>query len=786
MFPVKRFGQRAADAAAVQQNLAKVLERSAKKSEKHRGSRGHDPPKGTRKRRRPGGPDAQEPEPVKETRPSGQSFAEAREALGGKRKARRRGKRGGARNARDERASKGAAPPTPTPAASARDAAPVVLVDDPALRRPPRGADAAERGGALREGRGDDDGHGRDDGGGSDGGSDGGRDGGSDDDRHNRHDGRDDIRDGGRAPPDGAAEDPPGGAQDDAAARRSEQEALAKARRRQEMEVMQLGAELSLERAAAAWRLDAHLARRLEEEGVERFFPIQTAAIPHILASCAAPNRAARDVVVCAPTGSGKTLTYAIPIIQSLMRVTVRRLRALVLLPSRALAVQVATVLRRYAEGTDLRVGLATGGGAGDPDGRSGEGRPSADFASEQRRLCGAAAEDAPPRTGGVAEVRLREGQGRGGAAAARGGRSEVDILVATPGRLVHHLDHTPGFTLQHLAFLVVDEADRLLSRSYQNWARRVLEAAHLSSAPGHGGGRLVDPVSLRSRGRTAGGPALPLPLRRMLFSATMTRDPGRLAALDLFYPMYFTVRAADEAESPADFAVPTTLREAVLTVPRGADKPLYLAALLDALLDDGGAAAAGVVLVFANSIESAHRLARLLQLMALLRPEEGAAGSGLRPAGVGDYSGNQPAKALRAVLAKAQAGSVRVLVASDGAARGLDLPSCAAVVHFDAASAAEQYVHRCGRTARAGREGTAVTLLRESQGAAFARLRRRLAGGAGGEQLEEFAGLGGKERVRSLGGVYEKSLGALKEVIAAEEAGDLQVNATLSAAMFK
>ena len=89
-------------------------------------------------------------------------------------------------------------------------------------------------------------------------------------------------------------------------------------------------------------------------------------------------------------------------------------------------------------------------------------------------------------------------------------------------------------------------------------------------------------------------------------------------------------------------------------------------------------------------------------------------------------------------------------------------------------------------RTARAGREGTAVTLLRESQGAAFARLRRRLAGGAGGEQLEEFAGLGGKERVRSLGGVYEKSLGALKEVIAAEEAGDLQVNATLSAAMFK
>ena len=195
--------------------------------------------------------------------------------------------------------------------------------------------------------------------------------------------------------------------------------------------------------------LDARLIASLKRMGVRRCFPVQAAVVPVMLAAYA--GRCAADVCVCAPTGSGKTLAYALPVVQALLPRVVTRLRALVLLPTRGLAAQVHGIFAALVSGTPLRVGLAAA-------------HEGISFERE--------------RAGLVASSRTMSNQGAAHASA-------VDILVATPGRLVEHLQCTAGgFTLQHLQWLVVDEADRLLSHDYQGWLERVLDAAHSEGAP--------------------------------------------------------------------------------------------------------------------------------------------------------------------------------------------------------------------------------------------------------------------------------------------------------------
>lgn len=123
-----------------------------------------------------------------------------------------------------------------------------------------------------------------------------------------------------------------------------------------------------------------------------------------------------RDLCVNAPTGSGKTLAYVVPIVETLSPRVVTRLRALVVLPTRDLALQARETFQTFASGTDLRIGMATGAHS---------------LERERKMLVG---DSGAGRTDGL---------------------SRVDILLATPGRLIEHLKTTPGFTLQHLRFLV-------------------------------------------------------------------------------------------------------------------------------------------------------------------------------------------------------------------------------------------------------------------------------------------------------------------------------------------
>jgi len=265
--------------------------------------------------------------------------------------------------------------------------------------------------------------------------------------------------------------------------------------------------------------------------GVEKLFAVQARVIPMTL------SFQHRDICVAAPTGSGKTLGYAIPIVQALAPRIIPRLRALILLPSRDLVVQVKGVFDGLVVGTGLRVEVTLGQTA---------------MAEEARRLV---SPDPQPTAGGACAA---------------------DVVVATPGRLLDHVARTVGFTLQHVEYLVIDETDRLLKQSYSDWVPRVMEAVHAHRA---GQVRSVqgrpsfDATTVRGAPGSWEGP----PLRKLLFSATLTRDPEKLLSLHLRHPILFT------SSEDGRYKTPDTLLEHLVVVDP-TQKPVALLHLLNHL----------------------------------------------------------------------------------------------------------------------------------------------------------------------------------------------------------
>ncbi|MCL7052305.1 hypothetical protein MKW94_011875 [Papaver nudicaule] len=188
--------------------------------------------------------------------------------------------------------------------------------------------------------------------------------------------------------------------------------------------------------------LDPRLVEALKKisENFTTLYPIQYAVWKQTIG----PGQFERDLCINSPTGSGKTLSYALPIVQFLSTRNVRRLRALVVLPSRDLALQVKSVFESIAPAVGLSVGSAIG---------------QTSMSEEIEKLV-----KRPELEAGFSYDPERELE------------SGVDILVATPGRLMDHINSTKGFTLEHLRFLVVDETDKLLGEAYQDWLRVVLQ----------------------------------------------------------------------------------------------------------------------------------------------------------------------------------------------------------------------------------------------------------------------------------------------------------------------
>ncbi|KLT45931.1 DEAD-domain-containing protein [Cutaneotrichosporon oleaginosum] len=421
--------------------------------------------------------------------------------------------------------------------------------------------------------------------------------------------------------------------------------------------------------------LSERTARRLADLGVDALFAVQAALLPHLLALPLVPRPHARlpDFLISAPTGSGKTLAYAVPVVEVLARRVVPRLRALIVLPTRDLVVQVRETLESLAKGTGLLIGSVTG---------------QHSFAHEQAQLVGAGD--------------------------TLGGLSKLDILVATPGRLMDHLASTPNFTLQHLRFLVIDEADRLLTQSFQNWLAQVLAhtrpTARAAATQPHDAvaASWAVPLGLASEAFEGSEPPAST-CQKLLFSATLTRDPAKVAALDLNDPRYFIVQNTEQPLSAAalgsSFALPAELSEKVLILPP-ALKPLNLIHLIHSFN-------ATPALVFTKSVEAATRLVKLLEFF-----EDAYIGE--KKVTVRAYTRDMAPAERRRLLKEFADGSVDVVVCSDLVARGIDLPTVEHVVSYDVPLDMTKYVHRAGRTARAGRAGTAWTLVEKQEALHF------------------------------------------------------------------
>jgi ATP-dependent RNA helicase DDX51/DBP6 len=391
----------------------------------------------------------------------------------------------------------------------------------------------------------------------------------------------------------------------------------------------------------------------------DALLPTQLAVIPVLL------QNSRRDVCVCAPTGSGKTLAYVIPMIQRLMQRNVPRIRAAVILPTKELAIQVESVIKPLAESVGLFVEMCTG---------------QTEFSSEAERL-----------------------------------RGNVDILVCTPGRLVDHIVNQ-SLSLVHVQMLVIDEADRLLKNSYQEWVVKVMDAIFPDDEEIDE--VYDDPVQSRVAGfsnrirkrrmqsqrsyRSVLRSNYVEPLQKLLFSATLTTDPQKLASLGLINPIFIS------SSSEKMFKIPATLKEWFVVVETNV-KPLVLFSLLKGLQFANPSFKS---VVFTSSVESAHRLSLLL---SILDPN-------LK---VCEFSRNLTLETRKKMIINfkkniSDSECVNVLVASDAMARGVDFPNLDLVFNYDFPAFTETYIHRVGRTARAGKKGECFTLLRSDQVAVF------------------------------------------------------------------
>ncbi|WVN89789.1 uncharacterized protein L203_105019 [Cryptococcus depauperatus CBS 7841] len=436
--------------------------------------------------------------------------------------------------------------------------------------------------------------------------------------------------------------------------------------------------------------LSERMKKRLKEIGVTDFFAVQAAILPYLLPLrlVPLPYSTLHDYLISAPTGSGKTLTYAIPIIEILSQRTVTRLRALIVLPTRDLVMQVRETLEILTRGTGLIIGTATG---------------QHSLNQERKQL--------------VADLDI----------SLLGGSSRLDILIATPGRLIDHLSSTPNFTLQHLRFLVIDEADRLLNQSFQDWLAQVLAYIRpsintVTPSSARQPYDAVAPAWMESFGLTDGSEewydSATYTCQKLLFSATLTRDPSKIAALSLNHPKYYIVQSSSAPALPTSigeqFALPKSLSEKMLILPP-ALKPLNLIHLIH-----DPAYNVDKALVFTKSVENATRLVRLLEFFE----DAYILGGGGRTRIVArHYTSELRTKEKTKLFTDFKEGKINLVVCSDLIARGIDLPAVSHVVSYDIPLDFRKYVHRVGRTARAGREGTAWTLVEKQEALHFKRI---------------------------------------------------------------
>ncbi|KAI8126408.1 putative ATP-dependent RNA helicase Dbp73D [Lucilia cuprina] len=412
--------------------------------------------------------------------------------------------------------------------------------------------------------------------------------------------------------------------------------------------------------------LAPHIRGALKEMNINRLFPVQLAVVPWILEAHSKPIPfRPRDICVSAPTGSGKTLAFAIPVVQLLSQRVERKIRALVILPVAELAHQVFRVFKKLCDKTDLSVCLLS---------------TQVPFHVEQEKL-----------------VEEYKGQYY----------SKVDIIVTTPGRLVDHLHATKGFCLKELKFLVIDEADRIMDAVFQNWLYHL--DAHVRTTSDQLLSGRAAPLCYNELEISSGCQP-----HKLLFSATLSQDPEKLQSLRLFQPKLFTsvleslqelrqkyadAHAENElarGEFIGKYTTPAELTEK-FCITEGRLKPLTLFSLIKQYQWTK-------FLCFTNSVESSGRLAFVLKQLCN------------KDLVIEELSASINVKERSNILGSFARGRINGVVCSDALARGIDIPDVDIVISYDPPRHIKTYIHRIGRTARAGRPGTAITLLTQKE----------------------------------------------------------------------
>ncbi|EAT90229.1 hypothetical protein SNOG_02017 [Parastagonospora nodorum SN15] len=459
--------------------------------------------------------------------------------------------------------------------------------------------------------------------------------------------------------------------------------------------------------------VDAHYLKKLESQGFKDALAVQTALLPMLHQGF---EQHLGDICVSAKTGSGKTLAYLLPIIEALKDRAVPTLSAIVVVPSRQLVNQALQVAEDLCAGTKIKVGTALGNTAFPPDAEA----------------AGQVEGSVPPHAAGAKDLHERASQQFRTGFVEKGGilddlmnmpqdhipqyDSGVDILICTPGRLVEHIEHTTGFLLNSVRWLVIDEADQLLNQNFQGWASVLMDALH--------GETPVDFMNaqerLLKRERDANSMwSAILPARRQLtkivLSATMEKDLTKLGTLRLKRPKLVVVQDEATEVQPLDhednnFELPSTLDEFSVHVADGSNKPLHLLYVLlnyvftgietgenneDEDSETGVAEHPSRVLVFTKSTENASRLSHLLATLAPAFKNH-----------LKTMTRALTAEASRKLLKSFGTGEIKILIASDAASRGLDIPDITHVINYDMPTSITSYVHRVGRTARAGKSG--------------------------------------------------------------------------------
>ncbi|KAL9328911.1 hypothetical protein ACSQ67_003914 [Phaseolus vulgaris] len=452
--------------------------------------------------------------------------------------------------------------------------------------------------------------------------------------------------------------------------------------------------ELSLRRVPF---LDRRLKSALKNMEISKLFPVQVALWQEIVGL----GDFERDLCVNSPTGSGKTLAYALPIVQKLLPASrVKYLRALVVVPTRDLALQVKQVFDAIALPLGLCVGLAVG---------------QSSVTDEISSLVHLPGDDEDSDLGFFSPFCYQ---------------SKVDILVATPGRLVDHVHLSRGFTLKHLYYLVVDEADRLLREDYQSWLPTVLRSTQ-SSNNDDDGGVPYSPWNRRTCGRVESGFRPHSRLAKVLLSATLTRDPGRLVQLNMHHPLFLST-------GKMRYRLPKNLESYKLICERKV-KPLYLVALLKSLGEEK-------CIVFTRSVDSTHRLCKLLNYFGDLQID------------IKEYSGHQHQRVRSKTLNEFRKGQFQVLVSSDAMTRGMDVEGVRNVINYDMPKYIKTYVHRAGRTARAGQTGCCFTLMSNDEVGRFKKLMKKAEASASLEYTVP------SRLIEELHSTYQSALSKLKD----------------------